>query len=180
MPDSFATVIARLGLSVSAVFVPYSKSRSFDPKAAPGNRSLNWIVTIEHKGCPIYDTEYTAGIAHCPSYGAKAHGAPGFMSVDRAAAIAAECETGRSHLSPFLAGQTAILPDSADVLACLAMDCSALDFSGFEEWAADYGYDTDSRKAKALYRDCLSTALALRAALGDAGLSELRDAASEH
>ncbi|MCP4307339.1 MAG: hypothetical protein GY788_21205 [bacterium] len=42
-------------------------------------------------------------------------------------------------------------PNAASVVDCLISDASALDQS-FEDWADDYGYDTDSRKAELLYR----------------------------
>jgi hypothetical protein len=44
-------------------------------------------------------------------------------------------------------------PTAADVLDCLAMDAAGLENApGFEEWAREYGYDTDSRKAEAVYK----------------------------
>lgn len=50
-----------------------------------------------------------------------------------------------------------------DVLSSLAMDCG--DFLDgpitFEDWALGLGYDTDSRKAEAIYRTCQDTAAKL-------------------
>jgi hypothetical protein len=69
-----------------------------------------------------------------------------------------------------------IQPNALDVLHSLAMDSDVLDAGGFESWASDLGYDTDSRKAEQTYRACLDLALKLRAALGDSGLSDLRNA----
>lgn len=178
-----------LGLSVSAVFVPWSKSRNFDPKAGPDKRSLNWRVTVHHAAPQagergigareVLTTDYGAGIAHCPSYKQGAS-----WTVDYAAAIEHETETGKAALA-FVRPQGALLgralmPDAADVLASLAMDAGAIDSATYEEWAGDYGYDPDSRKGEAIYRACLETALKLRAALGDAGLQTLRDAAADH
>jgi len=57
-------------------------------------------------------------------------------------------------------------PTTADVLACLCSDASAADAS-FESWAADMGYDTDSRKAESIYRACCAIAPRLRRFLGD-------------
>ncbi len=56
-------------------------------------------------------------------------------------------------------------PTAADVLYALMMDVSGLD-QGFEGWATGYGYDTDSRKAEAIYRQCLETLPKLHALLG--------------
>lgn len=54
-----------------------------------------------------------------------------------------------NHLSAFVAKVNA-----AEVLASCCRD--GLDASGqsFEEWAGNYGYDTDSRKAEDIYRAC--------------------------
>lgn len=70
----------------------------------------------------------------------------------------------------------AIEPNPADVLYCLIMDSAVLDFSGFEEWAGDFGFDTDSVRANKIYRACLETALQMRAGLGNDTLQELRAA----
>lgn len=171
-----------LGLSVSAVFVPWSQSRNFDPKAGPDKRSLNWKVTL-HKPGPggraltVLTTDYSAGIAHCPSYKQGTR-----WTVDYASAIEFETENGRTarnRPAPIMGGKP-IMPDAAGVLASLAMDAGAIDSATYEEWAGEYGYDPDSRKGEAIYRACLETALKLRAALGDAGLQTLRNAAAEH
>jgi hypothetical protein len=44
-------------------------------------------------------------------------------------------------------------PSAEDVLASMLLDASGYENArGFEDWASEYGYDTDSRKAHALYR----------------------------
>lgn len=46
-------------------------------------------------------------------------------------------------------------PTAADVVSCLASDWSGIQSTrDFEDWATDYGYDTDSRKAEKLYQAC--------------------------
>lgn len=47
-------------------------------------------------------------------------------------------------------------PDLLDVLQCLLSDGSAADES-FDDWCANFGYDTDSRKAFATYELCKKT-----------------------
>lgn len=43
-------------------------------------------------------------------------------------------------------------PTALDVLACLLNDAEGYDnATDFEDWANGYGYDTDSRKAEAIY-----------------------------
>ena len=43
-------------------------------------------------------------------------------------------------------------PTPESVVECLTSDASSILNSGFEDWAADLGLDTDSRKAESLYR----------------------------
>lgn len=44
-------------------------------------------------------------------------------------------------------------PDVASVLDCLASDASSFDNAqSFEDWAADMGWDTDSRKAERTFK----------------------------
>lgn len=58
-------------------------------------------------------------------------------------------------------------PDLASVLDCLASDSSSYDNArDFEDWCADFGMDTDSRKAERTYRVCGEQAKALRHLLG--------------
>lgn len=56
-------------------------------------------------------------------------------------------------------------PTLEDVLYCLFNDASALE-TCFEDWACEYGYDIDSRKALAIYQACVDNGLKLRSALG--------------
>lgn len=59
-------------------------------------------------------------------------------------------------------------PTLADVLDCLASDASTVTSAlrGFEEWANELGYDTDSRKAYAVYEACQAQAAQLERLLG--------------
>lgn len=67
-----------------------------------------------------------------------------------------------------------IKPKTIDVLYSLSMDSDVLESSGFEEWASNFGYETDSRKADSIYRACLEIALKLKAVIGNDGLEQLR------
>lgn len=97
-------------------------------------------------------------------------------------------DNGRPDLAPRrrrIAGErnpqpVPIVPDSCDVLACLIMDSDVLNAGGFESWAGDLGFDTDSIKARATYDACLETALALRAGLGESVLAELAAAFADY
>lgn len=58
-------------------------------------------------------------------------------------------------------------PTLAEVLSCLASDASGIENAcSFEDWAGDYGYDADSRKAEKTYHICQEQAEDLRNLLG--------------
>ena len=58
---------------------------------------------------------------------------------------------GRRQMTVYFSQGPAISgePTIEDVLDCLALDASGAD--SFEDWCAEYGYDTDSRKAEHIY-----------------------------
>lgn len=65
-------------------------------------------------------------------------------------------------------------PTLADVLDCLASDASGVDNArSFEDWASEYGYDTDSRKAERTYQICKKQAQELKALLGQDAYNQL-------
>lgn len=71
-------------------------------------------------------------------------------------------------------GTEPISPEIGNVLFCLASDARGVtDALSFEDWAADYGYDTDSRKAEATYHACQRIASDLARILGRDVLQEL-------
>ena len=56
-------------------------------------------------------------------------------------------------------------PDAAGVLECLLSDSSVSD--DFEDFCAEFGYDTDSRKAETTHKACLKTRENMQRLLGD-------------
>lgn len=71
---------------------------------------------------------------------------------------------GRTFETPFYAGELCvdileIGPTARDVLLCVAADCATVaDGISFEEWAAELGYDPDSRKAEGDHKKILAEA----------------------
>lgn len=182
--ETIESTARELGLSMSAVFVPFSQSRSRAEKSP----SLNWLVTIKRGERDVITTDYMAGSGHCPAYKNRMpRGYDGNDKQWKRDAVAWECENGKRAAPSYGGGFKAagaglggavpsLLPKFADVLHCLASDCDVIDAGGFEQWAGDLGYYSDSRKAEGIYRACLDTALKLRAALGEDGLTKLREA----
>jgi hypothetical protein len=59
-------------------------------------------------------------------------------------------------------------PETFDALHCILSDASGFEnSSGFEDWASDYGYDTDSRKAERIYRSVEVVYTNVKRLLGD-------------
>lgn len=188
----------RFGITVKSEFVPWTKSRNFDPAKHIGDSSkgiktdgntkylkvseatLNWKVTLCKDDREIITTDYSAGIAHAPSYKnhqTRIHGCR--FSILHAKFLEHEVEKGTTAYtgSEFLpiTGKGAILPETPDVVYSMLMDSDAIDYPTFEEWADNFGYDRDSRKGEAIYRQCLEIGLKIRAGLGDSTLAQLRE-----
>lgn len=166
---------------IDAVFVPWSKSRSFDPAKVkyPQDKSLNWKVTLRYRGKAVIETDYMAGIAHCPCYKKIRRLSGGGVSLYDAEFLEREVENGFPYRDmggmPWLDKKNPILPEPDSVLYSLLLDGDAIDYFSFEDWASNYGYDTDSRKAEVMYRACIDIGLKLRNAFGEKLLTELRD-----
>jgi len=65
-------------------------------------------------------------------------------------------------------------PKLDEVLDCMVSDVAGvIDGQSFEEWANEYGYDTDSRKAEKTYNACREEQRQLISLFGRAGLNEL-------
>jgi len=76
---------------------------------------------------------------------------------------------GKRRMTTYFSQGAAISrrPSPADVLNCLASDAAGVDNAGgFEDWAAEYGYDPDSRRAEKTYRLCERQTEKLKALLG--------------
>jgi hypothetical protein len=170
-------VAHELNLSVASEFVPFGKSHNAGNK----DRSLNWRVTLRRDGRDIVTTDYSAGIAHCPAYKRLKMGF-GRTTIEQQEAIEFETEKGREYRSGSTLGigGAAIVPSSLDVISSLAMDADVLEYSSFEDWAENFGYDPDSRKAETIWKACVEIALKLRSGLGNDALEALQQAASEY
>jgi hypothetical protein len=175
--ETLKDACAALGLTYSAQFVPFSQSRNAKPAAKVSDYSLNWRVTLA-KGGRSLTCDYSAGIAHIPGYKQTGYNR---MSVDEAEAIRRACETGQAPRKAGLYIERKIpAPELHDVLHSLVLDASALDAGSFEEWAGDFGYETDSRTAEKIYQECIKHAIELRAMIGETGIESVRVAGEDY
>ena len=144
-----------LGVTLAATFVPQSQSRNSNEKRP----TLNWRVVVVRSKRPQYACDYTQGIAHAPGYPQTLRKSPNLAANERHAA-----ERGRYPQNWESAAAThdkpLTPPKLAEVLSSLLLDSTAFGQT-FEDWANDYGYDTDSREAERTYNACRDAGAAM-------------------
>lgn len=88
--------------------------------------------------------------------------------------VAIESTEGAFLVVPFFTGEAGGVPTARDVLECLALDAAGYENARhFEDWADEYGYDTDSRSAEQTYRAVETQSVNLRAQLGQTAYEQL-------
>ena len=112
----------------------------------------SWNVSLTFKARTYTDIAYRMGIGHSP----QAQPVRTIHDQEVAKRFYERPPNGTWNPTP---------PTAAELISSLMMDVSGLDES-FEGWAASLGFDTDSRKAEGIYRQCLETLPKLRALLG--------------
>jgi hypothetical protein len=84
---------------------------------------------------------------------------------------------GRKRMTAYFSmglGHNGRMPEAEDVLDCLASDSASVDNArGFEDWASDFGYDTDSRTAEKTFKACEHAATRLSNFLGSGLYAQL-------
>jgi hypothetical protein len=71
------------------------------------------------------------------------------------------------------------IPAPAEVLGMLCRDALDAREESLESWASNFGYDTDSRSAEAIYRKCVDMWHDLRKLLNESDIRELADLAQQ-
>lgn len=171
--ENVSALLAKAGVTYSAEFVPQSKSRNATEKEP----SLNWRVTLT--GVPIapLTTDYMQGIGHVPNYNAL-KGPKTTLFNDGYLRNCAE--SGRYGNPDSITRIPLSAPHAADVVQSLVLDSDVINYGSFEEWAREFGYDEDSRKAEKTYQACRAIALKLRQILGGELIAKLRDALQDY
>jgi len=204
-----AATLAALGVTVESVFVPFSRSRNAGQETPKLNwlvtikRDGREVLTtdyMEGQGhAPAYQVESVPFNFRPRRYRTRSTTSPsGFTYRDatarealnqyRTELAAAECESGfkmrltkGGHETRFetVRGRP-IEPNPVDVLYSLVMGSDVLDYGGFEDWAANFGYDTDSRAAESIHKACIELALKMHAAFGSDGMESLATAFQDY
>lgn len=187
--------LAEMGLTMESTFIPFSKSRNtaaarkargdLDEKGkAKDWLSLNWSIRIL-KGAPterrilILETDYSAGQGHAPCTKAPGWRETIYGMEALTFEIEKGIESGYNKINAVAGYGTGtrkpILPDFADVMHSLVSDSDVLNYSSFDDWAPEVGFNPDSRKGESIYRACLEIALKLRNGIGESNLAKLRE-----
>jgi hypothetical protein len=159
------------------------------PHNTPEWKAIAFPVTLSRNGKPVFSTIYKMGVGHFEKQTLRyiheqftpvkntirKHG----VSVVSVLRQADQAEA--LGIIAAAAERYEVKPQLADVIASLLLDGSPdFDALSFEDWSADYGYDTDSRIALETYTDCVKTGQAIRRAVTPAELETLREAAAEY
>lgn len=167
--ESLAEFIARLGITLDATEIP--TRTDIDLKDWKG--ASHWACTLKRDGFAPLSVNYSMGAAHRRWRSAAVkYAIPGSIAPHdiraRFSPISQWGEKETIDLRDYRASCTEPIPPTAsDILDCLASDaCGYDDARTFEDWASNYGYDTDSRKAESIYHTIGQQAKALRHFLG--------------
>lgn len=167
--------IDSLGLEYAATFQPKPQ-----PRETVEHPQLHWLVTLR-KGKQVIQVPYSEGMGHVEGY-KQFHKTP-FDKRMAEECYRKTCETGNLYrynnhgeIWPSVLGHHVQPPPKlVNVLWCLVQDASVLNYSSYEEWCPELGYDIDSRKGEESYRQCLRQSLALKNILGHDTLEKLTE-----
>ncbi len=124
-----------------------------------------WKCRLRHDG-RTYDVDFRMGLGHVKVFTAHEDAAP------LAALKAAKVQGSKVERTAYATFAVPTQPTLPAVLQSLALDARSADET-FESWCADFGYDTDSRKAEAAYRACQDTRVHLLRLFGHSAYEAL-------
>lgn len=121
-------------------------------------------VALDYKGRKVLSTSFKMGVGHVDITKAKIGRAINNWSEDMDAMLSSwkrnpyaqfKDKALQARVAAKLALAQGVKPSLEDVLHSLLSDGEAFfNAQSFEDWASEYGYETDSRKAEAIYREC--------------------------
>ncbi len=173
-PETLADWVKRLNLTMTAQNIDARPDRD---DAQWSDKAIHFNVTVRSTAMVIWSGCYTVGSSYpemwarkkqrdCDAAGIKPPGA--FVKVDLrklanehpnsvyAAGIREKITASYKKAAPIAL---------VDVLDSLRSDAMGADQS-FDDWADDYGLDTDSRKALAIYEQCRDVLNSFKRSLG--------------
>lgn len=147
--------LAALGFSLLITSGPKGEVRDNDWPC------IAYKVQLQLHGKPVIETDYSLGVGHVKI---PKNYAPMSLTQDERRALEVLQGNPRAQfrdkalhasLAAKLALAQKVVPQLADVMHSLLSDGEAyFDAMTFEDWAANFGYDADSRKAESIFRKC--------------------------
>lgn len=152
--------------------MPQSASRN----SAEKQPTLNWRITLTSANGNTLATDYSQGIGHVPGYchacttyehrllqayqnnaaitGTYPAVAAGRLGQTKTWKPARPLRYSSGSNGRFIEMRPLPTPPVADVIHTLILDSSVNESTSFEDWASEFGYDTDSRDAERIYNAC--------------------------
>jgi hypothetical protein len=155
-------------------------------------RDNDWLciaysVRLEYKGRSVIETDYCLGVGHVKPKGARF--TSWALTTDESRLLkhwqsnpGAQFSNKQTwaDVAAKLAKAQKVVPQLADVMHSLMMDGEAFfDATTFEDWAANLGYDADSRKAETIYKACDDIGRKLARGIPSEVLAQVREIVSE-
>ena len=163
----FDELVKRLDLKMTTQFVPFSISRNADSN----QKSLNWKVTLSSiRNKMTFD--YSKGVGHLPYPNefqlAKNQKSVINQAIDSAVetGVARKIARGAMAFTLLHSKEEFPTPTLQEVLHSLTQDSDVMNYSVYEHWADEFGYDPDSRKGEKIYEECRTQASRLSDVLG--------------
>lgn len=173
--------LAALGFSLTVTSGPKGEVHEDWPCIA-------FKVRLNYKGHPVLETDYSLGVGYV-TIPKRWEDQPNNLTADEICAFNAlrnnphaqlKDKTLHASFAAKLAKAQKVTPQLADVMHSLMMDGEAyFDAATFEDWAANCSYDTDSRKAEAIYRKCDEIGRQLARGIPSDVLAKVREIVSE-
>lgn len=152
------------------------------PKESDGWYSITFPVKVTFKGREVYDKTYSLGVGHV-SFDEPVRGTERLSGDEDAMYLAWKRTRSVNFVNKALRCRVAVKmaiaqklqPKLDEVLHSLLADGECFfQARSFEDWAGDFGYDPDSRKAEVIYRECDSIGRRLAAAVPAEVLAQAR------
>lgn len=176
--EQYEETISNLKLELKSKFVPFSVSRHSEEE----HKSLNWKVTLSN-GKKEITLDYSKGVGHLP-YPQTVFNVNNYQKRMINEAIDSAVETGIARKLVIVDKDVKFLPGNApfpnptmqEVLYSLCSDSDVRHYLTYEQWAQDFGYDSDSRKGEKIYDACRKQTADFMSLVGsEANLDKLRE-----
>jgi hypothetical protein len=161
--DNLKQLIETLGITLTSVSAP------FNPNMDDSEKMFHWACCLSVKDRPLdgFNVMFSKGGAHLqlrakPMFYGHGAGTNDIREVkenvrsyyydfDKKCIRKYHGTTSIWHSQLYALMLEAAPPTAEEVLDCMLMEASALDYDTFEDWASDFGYDSDSIKARDLF-----------------------------